>query len=344
MSKPPQPTVPLDPAIFEFLDKTGLAKNGEFEAEPLTGGVASDIWKIRTSSSVFVVKKALSRLRVAQEWNAPVSRNASEVEWLIQAGKAAHGAVPEVLAHDAGRGVFAMSFLDPIDHPVWKNELRRGKVEPHFASQLGQTIARIHSATANSNDVARRFDNDEIFYSIRLEPYIEATARVHSDLADQLFSISRDTLRQKHALVHGDISPKNILVGRDGPVILDAECAWYGETAFDLAFCLNHLLLKCLWVPARGDAYMSCFESLASAYLSQVDWENAAELEGRSARLLPALFLARIDGKSPVEYITLERDKNRVRAVARNLIATTPTKLAEIRDEWIKELSTNDRH
>ena len=89
---------------------------------------------------------------------------------------------------------------------------------------------------------------------------------------------------------------------------------------------------------------MSCFESLASAYLSQVDWENAAELEGRAARLLPALFLARIDGKSPVEYITLERDKNRVRAVARNLIATTPTKLAEIRDEWIKELSTNDRH
>ena len=173
MSKPPQPTVPLDPAIVEFLDKTGLAKNGEFEAEPLTGGVASDIWKIRTSSSVFVVKKALSRLRVAQEWNAPVSRNASEVEWLIQAGKAAHGAVPEVLAHDAGRGVFAMSFLDPVDHPVWKNELRRGKVEPHFASQLGQTIARIHSATANSNDVARRFDNDEIFYSIRISRQLQ---------------------------------------------------------------------------------------------------------------------------------------------------------------------------
>jgi fructosamine-3-kinase len=342
MLKPSQADFQLDPVIIEFLHKTGLAEYGDFEAEPLTGGVASDIWKIRTGSSVFVVKKALARLRVNQEWNAPVSRNASEVEWLIEAGKVVRGAVPEILAHDAERGVFAMSFLDPADYPVWKNELRLGHITSDFASLLGRMLAAIHSATANSDDVAHRFANDDVFHSIRLEPYIEATARIHSDLAEQLVLLSKDTLSQKRALVHGDVSPKNILVGPEGPVILDAECAWYGEPAFDIAFCLNHLLLKCLWIPAYRDAYLSCFKSLASSYFANVGWENAAELERRAARLLPALFLARIDGKSPVEYITCDEDKNRVRTVARKLITSAPTRLADIGYEWLKELSAYD--
>jgi aminoglycoside phosphotransferase (APT) family kinase protein len=190
--------------------------------------------------------------------------------------------------------------------------------------------------------MALRFANDDIFHSIRLEPYIEATARVHSDLAEQLVLLSRDTLSQKRALVHGDVSPKNILVGPKGPVILDAECAWYGEPAFDIAFCLNHLLLKCLWVPGCRDAYRSCFKSLVSSYFANTGWENAEELEQRAARLLPALFLARIDGKSPVEYIKRDEDKNRVRTVARRLIASAPTRLADIEHEWFKELSAHD--
>jgi len=93
-------------------------------------------------------------------------------------------------------------------------------------------------------DIGRRFDNDATFQSIRIEPYIEATARIHPDLAEPLMLLAQDTLAAKRTLVHGDVSPKNILVGPKGPIFLDAECAWYGEPAFDLAFCLNHLLLK----------------------------------------------------------------------------------------------------
>ena len=70
MLKPSHSEFQLDPVIIKFLHDTGLAENRDFQAEPLTGGVASDIWKIRTGSSVFVVKKALARLRVTQEWNA----------------------------------------------------------------------------------------------------------------------------------------------------------------------------------------------------------------------------------------------------------------------------------
>jgi aminoglycoside phosphotransferase (APT) family kinase protein len=147
-------------------------------------------------------------------------------------------------------------------------------------------------------------------------------------------ALSRQTLATKKALVHGDVSPKNILAGPKGPVFLDAECAWYGDPAFDLAFCLNHLLLKCIWNRAAGPALLTAFDTLATAYLAGVDWEPPTEAEARTARLLPALFLARIDGKSPVEYITDESDRDLVRATALPLIADPPQRLGSIRDAW----------
>ena len=151
-------------------------------------------------------------------------------------------------------------------------------------------------------------------------------------------ALSRDTLATRIALVHGDVSPKNILVGAKGPVFLDAECAWFGDPAFDLAFCLNHLLLKCIWVPACADRFLAAYDALKDAYLERVTWEQVDTIEQRTARLLPALLLGRIDGKSPVEYIVAESDKAVVREVATTLIVSRPTSLAEIRDAWARHL------
>ncbi len=326
--------------VATFLQGTGLVEDAaQARLTPLTGGVASDIWKVETATRTFVVKKALAQLRVAQTWLAPVSRNASEVEWLREAGRIVPEAVPAILASDAEAGIFAMSYLDPADHPVWKQELRAGRADPGFAGKLGQVVAAIHASTQGSQEIARRFANDDTFHSIRVEPYLEATARVHADLAAPLLALAAETLAAKRALVHGDISPKNILVGPKGPVILDAECAWYGEPAFDLAFCLNHLLLKCLWTPSASAGFLACFDALAENYLAGVDWEPREAIEARIARLLPALFLARVDGKSPAEYITAEADKDRVRRVARPLIATPVPRLAAIRQIWTQEIS-----
>ncbi len=330
----------LDDRIASFLQKTGLAPDpSQATLTALTGGVASDIWKVETPQRRFVIKKALPQLRVAQLWEAPVSRNASEVDWLIEAGRVAPGAVPEILGADREAGLFAMAYLDPADHPVWKRELQAGRADPAFAASVGRIVAAIHAATAGSPDIARRFDNDATFHPIRVEPYLEATARVHADLARPLMRLARETLAAKRALVHGDVSPKNILVGPHGPVILDAECAWYGEPAFDIAFCLNHLLLKCLWTPSAADGFLKCFDALASSYLDGVAWEPPDAIEARAARLLPALFLARVDGKSPAEYITAERDKQRIRQVARRLIAEPADRLAAIKDAWAREIA-----
>jgi aminoglycoside phosphotransferase (APT) family kinase protein len=326
-------------AVEAALQRMGLlARPGAARFEGLAGGVSSDIWRVDADGRSFCVKRALAKLRVQQDWRAPVGRNAYEVAWMEVAGRAAPGAVPRLLGHDPQAGLFAMEFLEPQRHPLWKAQLRDGVARAGTAAAVADRLVAIHSATADDPAIARRFQTDDIFHAIRLEPYLEATARVHVDLLPQLTALVRRTAATKRALVHGDVSPKNILIGPDGPIFLDAECAWYGDPAFDLAFCLNHLLLKCLWTPRAARDFLACFDAIAVRYLAGVDWEPADAMEARTASLLPGLFLARVDGKSPVEYLTDERDKSRVRTVARALIADPPTRLASVAGAWRREL------
>jgi len=188
------------------------------------------------------------------------------------------------------------------------------------------------SGTHSARFIRRqRFATDGIFHPIRIEPYLLRTAEAHPDRADRLRELANITATTKRVLVHGDISPKNILIGPDGPVFLDAECAWYGDPAFDIAFCLNHLLLKCIWKPAFTEAYLESYAVFADAYLPHVQWEPATDLEHRTAALLPGLMLGRIDGASPVEYITDEADKERVRRAARAALHDPPQSLAALR-------------
>lgn len=308
--------------------------------EPLTGGVSSDIWRIvLPDGRACCVKRALPKLKVAADWFAPVVRSRYEARWLRLADEAVPGAAPRLLGHDEATGTVAMEWLPPADHPVWKQRLRDGLADPAFAAEVGRRLARIHAAAAARPDLAADFPTDEIFRAIRLEPYLLATARAHPDLAPALEALAERTATTKRTLVHGDVSPKNILVGPQGPVFLDAECAWWGDPSFDLAFCLNHMLLKCLWTPAATTGFLGCFDALAAAYLQGVAWEAPAALEARAASLLPGLFLARIDGKSPVEYVTEEAARERVRRVARGLIEDPPSRLGSIRRAWAEELA-----
>ena len=320
--------------MLAFLRRAGLAAQNESpRAIALTGGVSSDIWRVDLRSGPVCVKRALPKLRVAQVWEAPVERNVYERRWMETASRAVPGIAPKVLAHDDS-GVFAMEYLDGETYPLWKAELHARRADPAFGSLVGERLARVHAATAGRADVARHFATDAGFYAIRLEPYLIATARVHTDLAPVLHALAERTAGKRLALVHGDVSPKNILVGPAGPVFLDAECAWYGDPAFDLAFCLNHLLLKGAWVPEAQASYLACFDALAQAYLAGAEWENKGALEARAASLLPGLLLARIDGKSPVEYLQQEAQKVRVRRVARALLSTPPQRLETVRERW----------
>ena len=67
------------------------------------------------------------------------------------------------------------------------------------------------------------------------------------------------------------------------------------------------------------DPFLACFNAMGPSYLQQVDREEKGDLAPRTASLLPALFLARIDGKSPVECITRNTEEDKVRRYARDL-------------------------
>ena len=334
------PEEPHAPWLLPALHRMGLIRDGEPPAlHALAGGVSSDIYRVDLASGPICVKRALPQLKVSAVWVAPVERNRWEVAWMRKVATISPEFVPRVLGDDAESGAFAMEYLAPEDHPVWKAELRDGVIDVAVAAEVGRRIARVHAATAGDAGVARDFATDHIFHPIRLEPYLLATGTRHADCAAALASLVEVTAANKRALVHGDVSPKNILIADTGPILLDAECAWYGDPAFDLAFCLNHMLLKCLWRPQWRDRYLACFDTLGAAYLAGVAWEPAAQIEARVARLLPGLFLGRVDGKSPVEYVTAERDREHVRRVARAHLLQPVERLAAIRDAWRSELA-----
>jgi aminoglycoside phosphotransferase (APT) family kinase protein len=329
-----------DAPLADALVRMGLLAPGEpFVATSLVGGVSCDVWRVDLADRAICVKRALPKLRVEADWRAPAERAGAEADWFRLAGEIDPRLVPEVLGEDRAHHIFAMEYLSPQTFSLWKTELAEGHADPDFAAHAGDALARIHAATAGREDIAHDFAHGTQFHALRLEPYLLHTAKKHPGLAPRIRALADGVAAARIALMHGDVSPKNILRGPEGPVFLDAETACYGDPAFDLAFCLNHLLLKCVWHRQFAQAYLQSYGALADAYLDGVHWESADALEARAAALLPALLLARIDGKSPVEYLTEDRDKIFVRDAARALLAKNGLDLDAVREEWRKAVA-----
>ncbi|MEM7445585.1 MAG: aminoglycoside phosphotransferase family protein [Pseudomonadota bacterium] len=313
-------------ALLRSLD---LARADEaIEILPLAGGVSSDIARVRVGDRSYCVKFALDRLRVAEEWYAPTRRNRSEYAWLEFASGIEPTAVPRLFGRSEAEGGFAMEFLSGPNVVLWKDTLLRGAPKLAEAVAVASTLGMIHAASAVGPFDRALFDNSEDFFTLRIEPYLVFTATHHPEVAAELLAVADRLNAASAALVHGDVSPKNIFFRGDRPILLDAECATMGDPGFDVSFCLNHLVLKAIHRPAVRTEILNSARGFWDAYAAHIDWEEPASLEARVCTLLPALMLARVDGKSPVEYLS-PGNQDCVRRIAGPLIKRPSPDLAE---------------
>lgn len=283
---------------------------------PLTGGVASDIALVRIDDRTFCVKFALAKLKVQHDWFAPVHRNAAEYAWLQVAARVApESAVGLFGRSDICHG-FVMEFVEGDDIYLWKDALLNEEPLHDEAAKVGELLGRIHAESASPGFDANAFDSLADFHALRIDPYLLFTADRHPAIKDTVNQVVEWLRTSNQVLVHGDVSPKNILFRARGPVLLDAECATMGDASFDPSFCMNHLILKAIHRPDSALRFLDQVNQMWMAYAAHVNWEPIAELERRICQLLPCLMLARIDGKSPVEYLT-DSDRMRVRRIAR---------------------------
>jgi aminoglycoside phosphotransferase (APT) family kinase protein len=307
-------------ALLEQLRRDGHVRSPGARLTPLAGGVSSDIYLVEDGRERFVVKRALPRLRVADEWFADVRRNLVEREYLECIRRLCPDAVPRVFFAKPDAGYFGMEHLG-AGFQNWKQLLLAGQFEPAHAARAGHVLGEIHRRTAGNEDLRRRFDTTDSFHQLRTAPYLLRAAERHPELGERIAAEAARLEAARECLVHGDFSPKNLLIGEGRLVVLDAEVAWYGDPAFDVAFLLNHLLLKRLRHAPRGEELADLIFAFWRAYRAARS-EVGGELAGRVAGLLPWLLLARVDGKSPVEYLDPARQEFvrqfvRVRAAGR---------------------------
>lgn len=322
----------------ELVVELGLAEAGEIRAvRPLTGGVASDIAAVELPERDVVVKFALGKLKVAEDWHAPVHRNKAEFAWLEFAHRTCPENAPEVFGRSPSLQGFAMELLSGTRVFQWKDQLLSGSAPAGEAAKVGALLGQLHAASSGPAFDRSAFHNRDDFRALRLEPYLTFTAGRHPDLAERLHGLADALYGSEPVLIHGDVSPKNILFRDGAPILLDAECATMGDASFDLAFCLNHLVLKALHIPANRGALLDEAQALWNAYAPCVCWEAATELEARTVALLPALMLARVDGKSPVEYLQAG-EQELVRTLSRPLIAAPAARLSTFIDILKQEM------
>ena len=338
---------------------TPAAASDATTATTLGGGVSNIVIRVAgpdLPGAAVVVKQSLPQLRVAQEWRA--DRRRIHREWASLRYLAAilpPDAIPQVIDWDDANFIYVMTAAPP-DGVNWKDALLAGNINAAVAGQVGRLLGRMHQATALTAgqipDPLRPFADQRSFVQLRIDPYHRATAAAHPDLADTITAAADQMLGPPLSMVHGDYSPKNVIVSNaardagdsaddtdnsdnaDNPAVmlLDFEVVHLGHPAFDLAFMLNHLTLKALHRPEWAAQYNRAAASFWSEYAAAAHPPpaQAATLEPDTIRQLGVLLLARVDGKSPVEYITTDHSKASVRRLARAILSGELPRLADI--------------
>ncbi len=316
--------------LAAYLRETGRVERGErILSRGLPGGVSNRTVLVefpdRSNDTGWVLKQALPKLRVAVDWFSDprrIDREAEGLRWLARL--APPGTITPLLFHDPAQDLLAMAAV-PSPHENWKAMLLVGRVEMGHARQFGELLGRVHCASwEKRGEVAAAFEDRSFFESLRVEPYYSYSAGRAPEAAAFITRLIDDTRAARFALVHGDYSPKNVLV-RDGRlVLLDHEVIHWGDPAFDVGFALTHFLSKARHSPSLARQFEAAALEFWRAYrlaIAAADW--AADVEERSVRHTLACLLARVVGRSPLEYLDTDQ-RAAQREVATRLMASPP--------------------
>lgn len=288
--------------------------------EPLSGGVSSRVWLVERDASThtdrWVIKQALKKLNVQVDWFSDVERIHREHEVMQALEPILPGEhIPRVLHADYTRHVYLMTAAEEAA-PTWKDRLMSGRFDPDTARQAATLLRLMHTQSHQiPEEYQSELKNQRYFIQLRIDPFHRFLMQQYPELAGRIQCLIDElTLfpnSKTACLVHGDFSPKNMLVKQSGNMVLiDYEVAHWGNPVFDLAYCLGHLLLKG-WHLNRKEEMLQLIRVFLDAYQPEIH------------RLLPHLglmLLARMDGKSPVNYIVDEALKQKIRGVAREWI------------------------
>ncbi len=315
-------------SCLDYLRRRGELPPDGTTVRELGGGVSNQVFLVEAASGRLVLKQSLDRLRVADEWLADRSRIFREMQSLQDAAACLPaGSVPEVLWCDPENFLFAMSAAEP-GAETWKSRLLAGRLESAIALRAGVLLGLWIRHSWENAGFRERYGDQTAFDQLRIDPYYRTIARRVPEVAGAVGELIAESAGRRVSLVHGDWSPKNLLVSGPTVTAIDFEVVHYGDPSFDAAFCINHFLLKCFRRPAQSDGlihlariFFAWLEGLLPP--AALGWFEAA-----TARHLGALMLARIDGKSPVEYLREETVKQAVRGVARRILLERPPDLA----------------
>ncbi|MCY3917069.1 MAG: aminoglycoside phosphotransferase family protein [Chloroflexi bacterium] len=290
--------------LLHYLRARGLINAQESPAlQTLSGGVSNrTVWVRRQADADWVIKQALAKLRVQVDWfsdPARIRREAAGLRWL---GKIIPGHVPEFIFDDPKHHILAMSAI-PQPHENWKTVLLKGRTDPRMAQSFGSLLAKIHSAAADHPQLANVFSERRFFEELRLEPYYGYTATQVPRAAPFLTELIEATRARRLALVHGDYSPKNVLIHHDMLIILDFEVIHFGDPAFDIGFSLTHFLSKAHHLPARREAFLDLARRYWHSYWHALSPKLREPVQQFAVKHTLACLLARVAGRSPLEYL-----------------------------------------
>jgi len=324
-------------SLGDYLRACGLHDAQPVVSQTLAGGVSNRTVLLARADGDWVIKQALNKLRVQTDWFADPARIHREAAGLEAAAALLPvGAAPRLTFEDSEAHVIAMTAV-PSPHRNWKACLLDGDIKESHVTRFAMLAAQLHAGSAGQARYQTDFADQQYFEALRLEPYYGYAALSEPRAAGFLHALMKDTRARRLALVHGDFSPKNVLVYQDGLVLLDFEVMHYGDPAFDVGFALTHFLGKANHLPQirtkLGDAAHAFWQQYRQG-LGDVHFD---ELDGFAAMHLLGCLLARVAGRSPLEYLTA-REQSAQREITLSLIVRPPHTVERVVEEFVTML------